>query len=115
MNVLALIATDSVNGPFRGLVQLIEGTKHSNVRFVLGLFLKKPAVTTQAIEEAAHRGFRVVTLLQRRRYDPWLICQTLRAVRQNKVTLLQSHGYKSALLSWFLKRLAGVPLIAFAH
>jgi glycosyltransferase involved in cell wall biosynthesis len=115
MNVLMLIATDSVNGPLRGLFQLNEGAKHSNVGFVLGLFLRRPAVTTQAIKEALRRGFCVATLIEKRQYDPWLIPQAWRVVCEHKATLLQSHGYKPAVLAWCLKGFTGLPWVAFAH
>jgi len=114
-SVLALIATGAVSGPCRGLFQLVEHAKDKDVRFILGMFLVPSFATTPSIEEAQRRGFEVRILPQRFRYDPWLIRHVWKVVRDHNVTVLQSHGYKPALLAWCLKRLTGLPWIAFAH
>ena len=115
MNILAFIATTEVSGPCRGLFQLVEHSKDQGVQFVLGMFLIRPYVTSAAIEEAKRRGFETRVLSQRFRYDPWLISQAWRVVREHKVNILQSHGYKGALLAWCLRGLTGLPWVAFAH
>jgi len=115
IKVFAMIDTFRVSGPCRGLFQLVEQAKDAGVRFVLGMFLVRTAVPSPAIEEGKRRGFEVALLSQKRRYDPWLIRQAWKVVREHSVTIVQSHGYKPAFLAWCLSHLTGVPWVAFSH
>ena len=115
MRVLALIAAGEVTGPCRGLYQLIEQAKGHDVQIVLGMFLVRSETSTPSLEEAQRRRFAVEALSQARPWDPWLIPQARNLVRTHRITLLQSHGYKPALVAWCLKRMTGLPWIAFAH
>ena len=113
IRVLALIAASEVTGPLRGLFQLIEHTK--DVRFVLGMFLVKGHRPTRAVAEAVRRGFDVELLTQAGRYDAGLLIRTAKIIRTHRPTVIQSHGYKSALLAWICGRLYGIPWVAFSH
>ena len=115
MNVLALMPAEHLSGPCRGLFQLIDHTKTRGVSFVVGFFIGRSTEPNPAMDEAARRGYHVVTLRQTRRYDPALIPQAWRIVRERKATVLQSHGYKPATLGWLFKHLTGLPWVAFAH
>jgi glycosyltransferase involved in cell wall biosynthesis len=116
IRVFAIIASGAVSGPCRGLFQLAEQTKDMGVDFLLGLFLLRAYATTPSIDEAERRGHRIAILRQRHVYDFFRpILQGLKITRKQKVSILQSHGYKPALLAWALKLLTGLPWIAFAH
>ena len=115
MTVLALLAASEITGPCRGLFQLVEQTKDKHVTFVLGMFLVGGHRTAPAIEEARRRGFHVEILHQRGRYDPRLVMQTLSIIRRVRPAVIQSHGYKSALLSMICRGLTGIPWVAFSH
>lgn len=120
MNVLALMPAEQVSGPCRGLFQLIDhtqrvSTQSGGVSFIVGFFIGRSKQPNSAMDEAARRGYHVVTLRQTRRYDLGLIPQAWRIVRERKATILQSHGYKPATLGWLLKHLTGLPWVAFAH
>ncbi len=115
VSVLALIAASEVTGPCRGLFQLAAETDRLDVRLTLGMFLLRSHVSVPSIEEARRRGFPVEVLAQGRRYDPRLVAQAWRLVRAHRVELVQSHGYKPALLAWSLKQMTGLPWVAFAH
>jgi len=113
IRVLALIAANEVTGPLRGLFQLIEHAK--DVRFVLGMFLLKGHQPTRAVAEAVRRGFHVELLTQAGRYDAGLLIRTAKLIRMHHPTVIQSHGYKSALVAWICGRLYRVPWVAFSH
>ncbi|MER3425440.1 MAG: hypothetical protein C4293_21585, partial [Nitrospiraceae bacterium] len=115
MKVLALIAATEVSGPCRGLFQLIEQTKDTEAAFILGMFLLTRYRTCPSIDEAKRRGFQIEVFAQRRRYDVLLFRQASRIVREDRVHILQSHGYKPALLAWLLRRATDLPWIAFSH
>lgn len=113
IRVLALIAATEVTGPLRGLFQLIEHAK--DVRFILGMFLLKGHEPTPAVAEALRRGFDVQLLTQAGRYDAGLLIQTAKIIRTHHPTIIQSHGYKSALLAWICRGLFRIPWLAFSH
>lgn len=113
IRVLSLIAATEVTGPLRGLFQLIEYAK--DVEFIVGIFLLKGHQPTRAVTEAVRRGFHVEVLTQAGRYDAGLLIQTANAIRKHHPTVLQSHGYKSALLAWICGCLYRIPWVAFSH
>jgi glycosyltransferase involved in cell wall biosynthesis len=113
--VLAMIDTLQVSGPCRGLFQLTKLAQPHGAEITLGMFVRAGASLPPALEETRRRGYPVTTFTERRRYDPGLIPQAWRFVRTAGVTLIQSHGYKPACVAWCLKRLTGLPWIAFAH
>ena len=113
IRVLALIAANEVTGPLRGLFQLIEHAK--DVRFVLGMFLLKGHQSTRAVAEAVRRGFDVELLTQAGRYDAGLLIRTAKIIRTHHPTVIQSHGYKSALVAWICGGLYRIPWLAFSH
>ena len=115
MKVLALTASSELTGPCRSLFQLVEHTKKSGIEFVLGIFLLARHQTSLAIDEAKRRGYCVEVLSQRRRYDPALLRQVSNIIRHHSVSILQSHGYKSALIAWSFRRITGIPWVAMAE
>ena len=113
ISVLALIAANEVTGPLRGLFQLIEHAK--DMRFILGMFLLKGHQPTRAVVEAVRRGFDVELLTQSGRYDAGLLTRTAKIIRTHHPTIIQSHGYKSALVAWICGGLYKIPWLAFSH
>ena len=115
MKILALTASSELTGPCRSLFQLVEHTKQWGIEFVLGIFLLAHHRTSLAIEEATRRGYCVEVLSQRKRYDPGLLRQVSRIIRRQDISILQSHGYKSALIAWLFHHVGGIPWIALAE
>ena len=115
INVLALIDSREVSGPCHGLFELIEHATYKDMLFVLGMFLMTPLTTSPAIEEARRRELSLAILWQRHRYDPRPILQAMRIVKKHNISILQSHGYKAGVVAWILKRLTGLPWVAFVH
>ena len=115
LKVLAMRDTYHVSGPCRGIMHLVEGTESKGVQFIIGMFLVGSHLTSPAIEEFKRHGFQLAVWSQRRRYDPSLIYQSWKTAREHNVTILQSHGYKPAVLAWCLKRLIGLPWVAVVH
>ena len=113
MKVFALIDTRQVSGPCRGLFQLAKLAHTVDVNYVLGLFVKRPYRTYPSIHEACRRGYTVEVLTERFRYDPAVVGHAERVARAQRVSIVQSHGYKSAFVTWYLDRRLWVPLVAF--
>ena len=114
-SVLAMIDARQVSGPCRGLFQLVKLARPEGVQIIPAMFHGQGMAVPPASEEAQRRGYRVALFEQSRRYDPLLIPQACQVVQRHGVTILQSHGYKPAVLAWCLKRMTGLPWVAFSH
>jgi glycosyltransferase involved in cell wall biosynthesis len=113
--ILAIRDTYRVSGPCRGILHLVEGAKSKGIQFIVGMFLTGTHLTSPAIEEFKRRGVHIAVWSQRRRYDFRLIYKAWKTVREHKAAILQSHGYKPAVLAWCLKCLTGLPWVAVVH
>lgn len=113
--VLALIHALRVSGPVRGLLQLAAHAEAAGAQVRLGMFLARGLQTCDAIEEARRRRFAVEVLYEHDRFDPMVLHSAWRLARRERVRVLQSHGYKAGIVSWYLRRMLGIPWIAFAH
>lgn len=108
------IATAAISGPKKGLLQFLRvgGTEICDpvlVGFSRGRTKKQPAMAGEV------PGVPCEALIQRMTYDPRLIPQALRIIKKHDLNILESHGYKSHLLCLILKRLTGLPWVAFVH
>jgi glycosyltransferase involved in cell wall biosynthesis len=115
LRVLALMDTYRVSGPCLGLFELIEQIPNGGPQVVVGIFLRDPNSSSPACEEASRRGIHLTVFREKYRYDPRPILQAMRVVKKHNISLLQSHGYKSGAVAWVLKRLTGLPWVAFVH
>ena len=79
------------------------------------MFLLSSYKSTPAIDEANRRSFQVEILWQRYPFDAWVIRQGLKVIREYQINILESHGTKPAFVAWCLKRVTGIPWIAYAH
>jgi glycosyltransferase involved in cell wall biosynthesis len=113
--VFIAMATRILGGPGKGLIQFfrnggLESCDPICIDYMLGN--KRETDFVRAIEGAK---VRIVPLKQRFAFDPGLINQALELVRQEKVNVLQSHGYKSHVLCAALHWRTGLPWVAFVH
>jgi glycosyltransferase involved in cell wall biosynthesis len=112
--VFISIATSVIGGPGKGLLQFLRlGGAQVCDPVVAGFCIG----TQRGQFDVAMGGMDVPFELLRQRltYDPLLVPQALRIVRRYGSNILQSHGYKSHLLCLILKRLTGLPWIAYVH
>ena len=112
--VLILIATDAVGGPGKGLFQFLKHAPKDAFDYVLCNFdANKPH--GQFMHEAGKRGIAVKLLKQRATIDPVMVLRARRLVREHDINVIQTHGYKSNVLGFFLHALWRMPWIGFAH
>ncbi len=113
--VFICIATDEVGGPGKGLLQFFKcgGLEKCNPLITgFGRFNQKPGIFEATVK---NNHYPFVRLFQNVTYDPRLILQALRIIKDFKPDILQSHSYKSHVICFFLKYLTGRPWIAFFH
>lgn len=113
--VLIMIATDAIGGPGKGLFQFLKHASPKAFDYVLCNFSIKGRPAGQFVEEALRRNLNLTLLDQRAMIDPFLIFQARKIVLQQGIDLIQTHGYKSHLIGFFLRLLCRRPWLAFAH
>ncbi len=113
--VLIAIATDAIGGPGKCLFQFLHELPSEAAEYVLCNFQLAGRRDGEFVTEARRRRLNLRLLKQRATLDPLLILEARKAVQQHNLNLVQTHGYKSNVIGFFLKRLFGMPWIGFAH
>ena len=108
------IATYEIGGPGKGLLQFFRCGGLDICDPVLVGF-KKIKTKGQFISAMENVDIPLEHLTQRVTYDPFLVPQAMRLIKKYKPNILQSHGYKSHLICLLLKRMTGIPWVAFFH
>ncbi|WMW66237.1 glycosyltransferase family 4 protein [Nitratidesulfovibrio liaohensis] len=113
--VCVFLATATLGGMGKALVQFLRtGGLDMCDPVVVAYSFGEPCETefTSAVRES---GATMACLHQRWRYDPTLVAQALRIVRESGCAMLESHGYKSHVVCACLHLLTGLPWVAFVH
>ena len=113
--VLIMIATDPIGGPGKGVFQFLEHAPADAFEYVLCNFGLKNRPVGKFVDEARRKNLNLRLFEQRFAFDPHLIIQARRVIRECDINLIQTHGYKSNTIGFFLKLLCRVPWIGFAH
>lgn len=114
-NILILIDTYAIGGPGKVILQFLHnGGKDVCVPVVAG-FWRGPECSWQFREavEASHVRFEV--LRQRYAFDPAVIPNAARLVREHRIDLVESHGYKAHVVALALKLWLKLPWVAYVH
>jgi len=113
--VLIMIATDPTGGPGKGLFQFLEHAPADSFEYILCNFDVKNRPVGQFIGEARRKKLNLRLLKQRVTIDPLLIIEARRVIREHGINLIQTHGYKSNTIGFFLQLFCRLPWIGFAH
>lgn len=114
--ILVWISTNHISGPFRQLLQLIENVQRiSNYKYHICFDHMKNAPEPVFIQHIQKMGIEYSLLNQRSRFDFSLICEAIKLANLNKISILQTHGYKPSIVGFFLKYYLGLPWVPFLH
>jgi glycosyltransferase involved in cell wall biosynthesis len=113
--VLIMIATDPIGGPGKGVLQFLERTPADAFEYVLCNFELKNRPVGRFVDEARRKKLNLILLQQRGPFDPHLIFQARRVIREHDINLIQTHGYKASAIGFFLQLFCRRPWIGFAH
>src|SRR5882762_7667648 len=113
--VLIMIATDPIGGPGKGVFQFLEHAPADAFEYVVCNFDLKNRPVGQFVDEARRKKINLTLLKQRATIDPHLIIQARRVIREHDINLIQTHGYKSSAIGFFLQSFCRRPWIGFAH
>jgi glycosyltransferase involved in cell wall biosynthesis len=114
--VAAIIDTSVVSGPSRQLVHLALGLRARGVRMHVILFggpRRVPSALRPVLESA---DIEHTVVLEKRRSDLSVVPRLRRTLDSIGVHLVQTHGYRPAVLAYLVKR-SGLrtPWVAFSH
>ncbi len=114
--VLIAMASGILGGPGKGLAQFLRSGGLEGCYPLVAAYNRNPDMRdTEFILAMRATGAPVAILRQRRTLDLSLVRQGLELIKKHDINLLQSHGYKSHVLCWLLRRRTGLPWIAFVH
>lgn len=113
--VLIIIATDPIGGPGKGLLQFLKYASRDEFQYILCNFRFKKRPLGEFCQEAMRNGINLKLLNQCAVIDPTLVFQVSKIIRENKINILQTHGYKGNIIGYLVSRLHHVPWVAFAH
>src|SRR5687767_6142763 len=107
--VLIMIAAEQISGPGKGVLQLVEHAAASRFEYILCNFDPKGHPLGEFVHEARRKKLNLQLLTQRRALDPSLLAQARQLVLKHQVDIVQTHGYKSNTIGFFLSLLCRKP------
>jgi len=109
------IDTYAIGGPGKGLIQFLKrGGQDLCDPLVVG-FWRGAEKRWPFREAVVATGARFKVLTQRFAFDPAAVFKAKKLIEEDRIELLQSHGYKSHVVCLALKIMTGLPWVAFVH
>ena len=113
--VLVILATDRLSGPARQILQFFKYMDRNRYELCLACTWLLCHPYADFFVEATARGVIPIFLKQRSPFDPTPIIAAYTLIRERKINLIQTHGYKPGLIGYVLSLLTGLPWVAFVH
>lgn len=113
--VLIIIDTYYVGGAGKVILQFLANADHSKFDYVLCSFRYRNPPSTEFIQSARDKGFHLKLFPQRFRFDISPLWQIFSFMREEKIDIFESHGYKGHLLAWACKLCSGTGWIGVTH
>jgi glycosyltransferase involved in cell wall biosynthesis len=112
--VMHLIATNFYGGPEKQIVEHLKRLNSARYEGILASFLEggTPNVT---LEQAEIAGLRDFGIPMPSRFDIRASWRLNELLRNEKIDLLCTHGYKSTVMGWWAGRRVGIPVVAFSR
>lgn len=113
-NILVLIDSSRLSGPGRQVIQIFHFIDHRKYHHRLGY----PVVgddETELLKEVRARSLPLSVLPQRCSFDPRPLWWLPKILRQHKIDVMQTHGYKPCFLGFWMKLWKRTSWIHFMH
>jgi glycosyltransferase involved in cell wall biosynthesis len=114
-NVLINIDTYAIGGPGKLILQFLKNGGRDICNPLVAGFWRGPEGKWQFRDAVEELSVDFAVLRQAFAYDPLVLMQAYRLTRKSDINILESHGYKSHVICLALKRLLGIPWIAYVH
>lgn len=112
---MIIIASDVVSGPTKGILQLIDFNRRKNVSYFLYNFKTYKQEPTAFLAEARRLDIRTYLFNQGYKQYFSVLSQMLNEIIEKKINIVQTHGYKPAVMGMFAKWIGGVKWICTMH
>jgi glycosyltransferase involved in cell wall biosynthesis len=112
--IIHLISTGFFGGPEKQIVGHLKRLGRSHYQGILVSFLEGGAAN-ETLEQAKIVGLKHYGIPMSSRFDVRALWKLIQLLRQEKVDLLCTHGYKSAVMGWWAGKKVGIPVIAFSR
>jgi glycosyltransferase involved in cell wall biosynthesis len=113
--VLITIDTYEIGGAGKVIIQFLTNGGRESCEPVVAGFWRGPEAAWKFRDAVDSIGVPFKVLRQKSAYDPAVIPAALKIIRDNKITLLESHGYKAHMVCLALRHHAKLPWIAYVH
>lgn len=113
--VLITIDTYEIGGAGKVIIQFLRNGGKESCEPVVAGFWRGPEAAWQFRDAVESIGVPFRVLRQKSAYDPSVIPDALKIIRENNITLLESHGYKAHVVCLALRQLTKLPWIAYVH
>lgn len=102
--VLIIISTGIVGGPGKGILQLTgELEKVEDVDYRIAPIYVQGQESTQFIDKGIELGRKITPVKQKDSFDFSVIGELLKIIDDEKINIIQTHGYKEHVLGMILK------------
>jgi succinoglycan biosynthesis protein ExoA len=114
IRILHLIASNFVGGPEKQILHHALDLQNSDFEVWVGSFRDRPEKAA-ILQQAEESGLRTYESLSSGRFDPRAVLALASFLKQQKIQLLCTHGFKANTVGALAKSVAGVPQIAFCR
>jgi glycosyltransferase involved in cell wall biosynthesis len=115
VRILSLISSEGKYGAESMLVALSRALFGLGHEVVVGVFRDSRNPHTEVAEEAVRRGLPVEFIPCEGRWDCDAVRRISQLLRERKIDILHSHGYKSNLYGYAAARRKGIALVSTCH
>lgn len=115
LKVLILIGGTRVIGPVKGVLQLLENLKSLSVDCICVNSIDPEAETKEINEASKEYGLQIheCRVIPRNYFS--YVSKLKQIVTEQKISVIQTHGYKESFAGFMLKLVTGVKWICFMH
>ena len=113
--VMVIVAAREVTGPSKGIFQLMEAFKGSGISLSLYNFDVEGAPSGRFVDAAREAGTDLHMFRQKGKSYLSILRQARREALEKKFKIVQTHGYKPAMIGLYLKYACRLKWVCFMH
>lgn len=113
--VLIMIDTYEIGGAGKVILQFLNSGGKELCEPRLAGFWRGPDAAWPFRDAVDCLGVPFDVIRQKSAYDPSAILAALKIIRENNITIIESHGYKAHAVCLVLQKLSKLPWIAYVH
>lgn len=113
--VLHLVASDGLYGAERVILNLSKELMGAHYVPVVGVICKEGAESPEIIKVATALGIDTLVISLRSKFDPFGLITLGKELKNNRINLVHSHGYKPTFFAFPTCKFLKIPLVVTCH